>query len=852
MHPRWRSLRTSVALATLAAGVAVVAETGLAAGGPARAVSLATCKTRPWLSTSYQSHSTPEALASLVLSCMKLRFPKTYRHDEVGLVALNSYPWFQNVNEFGLTSTVQVQLAELGMPPITLEDGPGGLITKATPSPALLPNDLALGATFNPSLASLYGKVLGSQAHAMGYDGVQAPALNLLRVPTWGRAAESFGESPVLVGEMGAAEAVAIEAQHEIPVLKHFGPYSQDTNRRYLNQVVSDKAFQELYTRPFTFALRALLPQLDKGGHAVGVMCSYGNVNTLKACRSPLLQDELDYVGVDALIRSDLDVEVNPSALVLNGVDLVKPMDSNELTAALSNTSVDRAVDQSVLQIFETEFADGLVNGATAARPHELPEWLSRQGAAESLQIEEHAAVLLKDADGVLPLSGADRRIAVVSDGTLPNTCNSLAGELGHVLKAVATCTVDSRVSLPHTNLFPHLPGNHAWVTRTTRYHVAASGPYELGVTTYGNTKVRVGGKVALSTMGLAEYAVQRSALVYLKSGSVTVTVTFRGAPPQVVMTPLEAEVRAATRGVHGAKLAIVLAYDLPREGMDRDSLQLPNGQDAVIEAIAAKVPTVVMLGTDGAVTMPWLNAVKGVMVVWNPNWLIGLDKAFVRFVPAWVKVLDGAVDPSGRLPETFPATQAQSPAGVPGFWPGDGSTVDLDLPPDQGVGVGMAWYRAEGWPVLFPFGFGLSYTTYALQGGTLQSDGDGLTMTVGVTDTGEDGGEMPVEVYADWPNAAGEPRQQLVGFAVASFTKQQADDGAVVDVTVPLSPDAFTVDTGGSMRLMSGNYCLEAATYDGDPHALSTGTVALAANAKDTQLTLANPVTLSSSTCPQ
>ncbi len=852
MRAQRHTLRAAVSMSVAVAGALVALQAGTPASGSSRSVSAATCRARPWLSESYQARSTPTALADLVLSCMRALFPATYRHDEVGLVALNSYPWFQNVNEFGLTSTVQQQLAALGMPPITLQDGPGGIITRASPSPTLLPNDLALGATFNTSLASLYGTVLGSQAHAMGYDGVQAPALNLLRVPTWGRAAESFGESPVLTGEMGAAEAVAIAAQHEIPVLKHFGPYSQDTNRRYLNQLVSDKAFQEVYTRPFTLALRALMPQLARPDHAVGVMCSYGNVNGLKACRSPLLADELAYVGVDALVRSDLDVEVNPSALVLNGVDLIKPMNSQELVQSLRNPAIDQALDQSVLQIFETEFADGLVGGPTAAHARNLPASLSRAGLGDAWQIEEHAAVLLKDAGGVLPLAGKDRRIAIVTDGTMPNTCNSLAGELARALSVGATCIVDTRVSLPHVRLFPLLYGSHTWVTRTTTYHVATTGPYELGVTTYGNTQVRVGGRLLLSTLGLAEYQVQRSALVNLKAGAHTISVTYRGSVPQIVLTSLAPEVRSAVAGVHGASLAIVLAYDLPREGMDRDSLQLPNGQDAVINAVAAKVPTVVLLGTDGAVSMPWLGAVKGVMLVWNPNWLAGLDRVFVRYVPAWVSLLDGQVDPSGRLPVTFPASIAQSPAGVPAFWPGTGTTVNLDAAPNQGVGIGMPWYRAAGWPVLFPFGYGLSYTTYALQGGTLQSSSSGLTMTVNVADTGQDGGEVPIEVYANWPNTAGEPRQQLVGFAVAYFTKSQAAAGTVDQVTVPLSPDALTVDVAGRMQPVAGSYCLEAAQYAGDPHAWSTGSVTLTTTGKSAQLASARPVTLTNTTCPQ
>lgn len=247
----------------LCAAIVTFGIVGVQAESSARSpkeVTRAQCAGNPWTQASFQATSTPAALGVLVLACLKREYPASYRHDEVGIVALIHDHRFQNINEFGLTSTVQRQLARLGMPPITFEDGPGGLLVDSDPKPTLLPNELALGATFDPTVATEYGWVLGVQAHLMGYDGVQAPDLNLLRVPSWGRAMESFGESPVLAGELGSAEAVAIESQHEIPVLKHFGPYSQETDRHDLDQLVSERAYQEVYIRPFDMTLHALLP----------------------------------------------------------------------------------------------------------------------------------------------------------------------------------------------------------------------------------------------------------------------------------------------------------------------------------------------------------------------------------------------------------------------------------------------------------------------------------------------------------------------------------------------------------------------------------------------------------------
>jgi beta-glucosidase len=812
--------------------------------------SASTCGTKQWTKASFQASSTPAALASLVFSCFVKTYPTTYRYDEVGIVALNAYGWFENVNEGGLTSTVQKALAKLGMPPITLEDGPEGLVTKTSPNPTSMPNELALGATFDTGLASLYGEVLGAQAHQMGYDGVQAPDLNLTRVPSWGRASESLGESPVLTGEMGAAEAVAIDAQHVIPVLKHFGPYSQETNRKFLNQEITQRTLEEVYVRPFMIALRALKPLLRAPGHAVGVMCSYGNVNATKACRSTVLSQLLATLGIDALVRTDLGVEVDPSALLLNGVDLIKPMDSSQLVKALRQSSVDTALNEAVIQIFRAEFADGLVKGhVTAAKGHPLTTALSDRGRQAALEIMQRAAVLLKNT-GVLPLRAKNGKIAVIGDNNVANSCAALSASLARQL-GTSTCTNDAHVRLPSETLFARLPIVHRLAARVRYFTSHQAGPYVLSVTTLGNTKLTMNGHTILSSQGLAEFSVQRTTLVNLGDGSrYTFVLTWLGSPPTVVITRELPSVEAAVAGAKGARVAIVIAYDLAREGMDRSSLALPGAQASIISAVAARVPTIVVLATDGAVTMPWLSQVKGVLEVWNPTGGTSLDRIETQYVPAWVRLLDGSADPSGRLPETFPVAAEASPMGDAKFWPGIGSNVNLNQPPNVGVGIGMAWYREEKWPVLFPFGFGLSYTSYQLNGGTLATNGSGLQMTVNVIDNGGAAGVEPVEVYADFPTALDEPRLELVGFGTVSFTAADAKNGTVLHATINVSPEALSVWSHNAMRVEKGTYCLDASTYDGDPHSWTTGLIKLSAGASSPSVSASGSDSLTPGTC--
>ena len=844
-------------LAVTACAGAVIVVTLLSGLGPStraeasRFAHATDCAAHPWTSVSYQRSTTPSLLASEVLSCLKSEFPTSFRHDEVGIVALNAYPWFQNVNEFGLTSTVQHDMATLGMPPITLQDGPEGLITRAHPSPSRMPNELALAATFDTSAAATYGAVVGGQAHVMGYDALQAPDLNLTRIPTWGRAAESFGESAVLAGEMGGAEALALENAGVIPVLKHFGPYSQDTDRRLLDQKVTDKTFQELYVRPFTLALRAIAPIVRAGGHAVGIMCSYGNVNEQKACRSGALADELNALGIQALVRSDLDVRVNPTALLLNGIDLIKPMDTAQLVHALGQPAIDSALDVAVTNVFQTEFAAGLVNGrSTAAHPHPLSRVQSYLGTQAAIAIEQRAAVLLKNT-GLLPLAHGPGRIAVISDRTLQTTCSRLAQSLGEALGASSTCTNDGLGALPSTVLFRRLPVSHTLTQRSTTFTAPVRGPYVITVTTLGNTRLLLDGAQVLNTQGLAEFQVQRTSLQTLGAGTThTFTVIWHGAPPHVVITRELAAVNTAVAGVAGAKVAIVLAYDLAREGMDRNSLELPGVQNAVISAVAARVPTIVLVASDGPVTMPWLPAVQSVMEVWNPTGMMAPDVVLAPYTEAWRNLLVGSANPSGRLPETFPVYGSLSPIADQQFWPGTNSTVDLGQPPYHGLGIGMPWYRVAGWPVAFPFGFGLSYTTYQLLGGSVTNGPNGLQMTVAVRDTGAVGGTEPVQVYANFPKALGEPPRTFVGFGVVTFSKADAHGAVVRRVTIPLLTDALSTWNGSSMKVEKGSYCFAADAYAGDNRGLTTGSVTVGPTSAGNPAISAG-AGLSSGSCP-
>ena len=230
------------------------------------------------------------------------------------------------------------------------------------------------------------------------------------------------------------------------------------------------------------------------------------------------------------------------------------------------------------------------------------------------------------------------------------------------------------------------------------------------------------------------------------------------------------------------ADVAVVFAGMQVGEGMDRQHLTLASDQDALIEAIAKANPhTVVVLNTGGAVTMPWLNQVAAVLETWLPGDSIG---------PATAKLLFGDAAPGGRLPITFPADETQGPGTKESEYPGtaypDGSLDTAHF--DEGLLVGYRYWDQYNQKPLFPFGYGLSYTTFSLKGnGAKPAANGGATVDATIKNTGVREGSDVLQVYLGFPKSAGEPPKQL-----KAFQKVQLKPGGEKAVTLTLDPDAF------------------------------------------------------------
>jgi beta-glucosidase len=242
------------------------------------------------------------------------------------------------------------------------------------------------------------------------------------------------------------------------------------------------------------------------------------------------------------------------------------------------------------------------------------------------------------------------------------------------------------------------------------------------------------------------------------------------------------------------ATVAVVFAYDQEQEGRDRTTLALPFDQDQLIEQVAQANPrTIVVLDTGGPVLMPWLGQVAGVLEAWYPG---------VRDGDAVAAILFGDADPTGRLPQTFPASDSSVPASTPSQWPGSGDGQDAAF--TEGIEVGYRWYDANKVAPLFPFGYGLSYTRFAYEHLHVRRSRARVTVTFTVRNVGTRKGTEIPQLYVDDPRAAGEPPKQLQGYQRLFLRPHKS---ALVTMTLTRRAFAYWDSTAHKWRVAPGLY---------------------------------------------
>jgi beta-glucosidase len=633
-------------------------------------------------------------------------------------------------------------IARLGIPAIDISDAAYGVRAAGSMGryATALPSNLGAACSWDRKAAYAYGSLIARELRAQGFNMSLGGGVNLTREPRSGRTFEYLGEDPVLAGTLVGQLMAAERDEHVISDIKHYAVNDQETGRSVLNSEISERAMRESDLLAFQIGIHDAQPG--------AVMCSYNRINGDYACENDyllrkVLKEDWHYPG---FVISDWGAVHSTVKSSHAGLDHEEPTDEfygPALKKAVETKQVSVAeIDDHARRILRSYFDDGVVDYPVEKRVIDVERDLDI-----AQQIEEGSIVLLKNEHSVLPLSDAHiHSIAVIG----------AHADVG-MLSGGGSAQVDP-------------PGGNA------------IDPSQGAIVFQNHTHVFF----------------PTSPLKQLQKLLPQANVQFNSGDDQA----------AAVELAKHSDVAIVFVQQWQMEGMDLPTLALPDNQDALVEAVAAaNAHTIVVLETGTAALMPWASKVEGLVEAWYSG---------ARGATALARVLTGEVNPSGKLAMTFPLSDADLPhptipplpaedkgAGADAVNAGGNSHSSYVIHYDEGLKVGYKWYDAEHKAVLFPFGFGLSYTNFAYSGLQI-TQGATTAVRFTVKNTGKRAGAEIAEVYVMLPPSADEPPKRLVG-----YDKLMLEPGESREVSVQVDPLYLSVydEASNGMKIVPGSY---------------------------------------------
>jgi beta-glucosidase len=682
----------------------------------------------------------PDERAALVLKQMTLDEKISLLHG-TGMIGLSPMSPLAVRSNGGAGYVVGVP--RLGIPDIQMSDAAYGIRSSGENGrySTALPSNLGSAASWDLEAAYEYGALIGRELRAQGFNMSLGGGVNLSREPRNGRTFEYLGEDPILAGEMVGHGMKGLQAQHVIGDIKHYAVNDQESGRNAVNVNIDKRSMMETDLLALEIGLRE--------SNAAAVMCAYNRVNGQYSCENKyLLTDVLkkDW-NFKGFVLSDWQGTHSTIKASAAGLDHEEPGEyfyGDAMKKAVESGQVPMAeLDDHVHRILRSMFACGVVDDPPKKSVVDVAG-----GFEIARKIEEQSIVLLKNEPALLPLDASK-------------------------LRAIAVIGAHSDVGM-------------------------ISGGGSAQVDPPGGSAIMPPGKGG--TTWQAQIWFPTSPLTAIRAK----------APGANVQYDPGTDISSAAALAKTADVAIVFAYQWESEGMDLDSLSLPGNQNDLVEKVAAANPhTIVVLETGGAATMPWADQVSGILEAWY---------AGSSGARAIANVLFGDVNPCAKLPITFPRSDADLPHtsivkppetsttkdGDPDAW----KKIAAGLPAFQityaeGLKVGYKWYDAEHKQVLFPFGYGLSYTTYTYSNLKV-TPGKNVRVNFTVTNTGSRAGAEIAQVYAALPAAAEEPPKRLVG-----WSKVKLNPGESREVTVEVDQQylsIFQVDQN-TWQLIPGEY---------------------------------------------
>jgi len=642
----------------------------------------------------------------------------------------------------------------LGIPEFWMTDGPHGIRPEVlwdeweqagwtNDSCVAFPALTCLAATWNPEMSLLYGKSIGEEARYRNKTVLLGPGVNIYRTPLNGRNFEYMGEDPHLAGRMVVPYVRGVQQNGVAACVKHYALNNQEVNRHTTNVVVDDRALHEIYLPAFKAAVQE--------GKTWSIMGSYNLYKDQHGCHNQYLLNDIlkGEWGFDGVVVSDWGGVHNTEEAIRHGLDIEFGSWTNGLSAGASNAYDNYYLANPYLKLIKegkvgTKELDDKVRRilrlayrTTMDRTRPLGALCSEAHFAAARRIGEEGIVLLQNDRKLLPIDlDHVKRIAVVGEN------------------AIKMMTVGG-----------------------------------------GSSSLKV--KYEISPLdGIRNRVGDKAEVVYARGYVGDPTGEYNGVNSGQDLKDDRSSQELMNEAVEIAKGAdcVIFIGGLNKstyqdcEDSDRKALSLPYGQDEVIKALAQVNKNLIVVNISGnAVAMPWIKEVPSVLQAWY----LGSEAG-----NAVASVLVGDANPSGKLPFTFPVALGDVGAHKLGDYPGiartDGSKI-VDEKYNEGIFVGYRWADRQGIRPLFPFGHGLSYTTFkygkVVADKKVMGTHDTLTITVPVTNTGDRKGAEVVQLYiSDLKSSLPRPVKELKGFC-----KIELAPGETKEVVFTVNKDALS-----------------------------------------------------------
>ena len=646
-----------------------------------------------------------------------------------------------------------MSIPRLGIPGIVLADGPAGVridpVRKNDNSKTYYatawPVETLLASSWDTTLVKRVGAAFGNEIKEYGVDVILAPGVNIQRDPLNGRNFEYYSEDPLVAGSMGAAMVNGIQSNGVGTSIKHFAANNQETTRNSVNAIVSERALREIYLKGFEIAIKNAQPWT--------VMSSYNKINgVFTSERKDLLTTVLrDEWGFNGIVMTDWYAGRDAVAQMLAGNDLIQPGSKNKSQAiveAVNNGSLDvKVLDQNVERILRIiTQTPSFKNYNYSDKPDlKVHTKLAREAASESM-------VLLKNESNVLPLEKG-KRIAVFGVASY-NT---------------------------------YIGGTGSGEVNTTYSVSIADGLNNTGYMLFEDLKTMYSGQIEKNKTDHPKVAL--------------------GPPRMIPELSITSEV--IEKYANEADVAVFTIGRNAGEGADRKvdgDFNLNETEQALLKNVsetfhAKGKKLIVLINTGGAIeTASWKNNADAILLTWQAGQEAG---------NAIADVLNGTVNPSGKLATTFPVKYADVPSSK--NFPGTPADRPKDVTYEEGVYVGYRYYNSFDVKISYPFGYGLSYTSFSYSDLTLSSSSfnGSVKATVTITNTGKVAGKEVVQLYLSAPaKSMDKPAEELKGFAKTALLKPGLSQ--MISFTLKAS-DLASFDTAQSAWVAdAGNYTVK------------------------------------------